>query len=103
MVYAHRQPRPSDEVAELRKQGGRLIRSLREAQGVTQVELAQRVAAGFPHTFVYEIERGTKRIPPDRFEDWAEALGVTPLWLVQNLMPFYDPITYEILYGSDAG
>lgn len=92
----------SPEVQDLRREGGRLLKSLREARRLSQSELAALVIPGSSYVFISEIERGVKRVPPDRFAAWAEALGVTPLWLAQTLMPFYDPVTFRILYQADA-
>jgi hypothetical protein len=40
-------------------------------------------------------------VPPDRYRDWANALGVPVQSFVKELMRFYDPITFDILFGED--
>jgi hypothetical protein len=54
------------------------------------------------YTFISQLEVGRGRIPPDRYEIWAEALGMNPSAFVKNLMRYYDPETYRILFGAPA-
>ncbi|WP_336488999.1 helix-turn-helix domain-containing protein [Methylobacterium nigriterrae] len=96
-MYAHQTKLASDEVQELRREGGRYLRELREARGLSQRQLAALIGAEF-YTFVSQIETGRGRIPPDRYRTWAEALGVEPRAFVQALMRYYDPVTHEILF-----
>lgn len=55
----------------------RLLVDARIAEGVTQVELAQRL--GKPQSWVSKGERGERRIDMAEFCDIAEALG-RPAW-----------------------
>lgn len=96
-MYAHQQKLASDEVQELRREGGRYIRELREARGLSQRQLASLIGVEF-YTFVSQIETGRGRIPPDSYRIWAEALGVDVRDFVQTLMQFYDPVTHRILF-----
>lgn len=98
-VYAHYQRLDSEEVLELRREGGRYLKELREAQGLSQRQLAALVGAEY-YTFISQLETGRGRIPPDRYRAWAEALAIEPSEFVRNVMRFYDPITYEILFGD---
>jgi transcriptional regulator with XRE-family HTH domain len=96
-MYAHQTKLASDEVQELRREGGRYLRELREARGLSQRQLAGLIGAEF-YTFVSQIETGRGRIPPDRYRTWADALGVEPRPFVRNLMRYYDPVTFDILF-----
>ena len=98
-VYAHYQRLDSEEVLELRREGGRYLKELREAQGLSQRQLAALVGAEY-YTFISQLETGRGRIPPDRYRAWAEALKIEPREFVRNVMRFYDPMTYEILFGD---
>lgn len=99
-MYAHHQRLDSEGVLELRKEGGRFLKELREARGLSQRQLANLVGAEY-YTFISQLETGRGRIPPDRYRAWAKALAVDPKDLVQSLMRFYDPMTYEILFESE--
>lgn len=101
LVYARHQRLDSEEVLELRREGGRFLKELREARGLSQRQLANLVGAEY-YTFISQLETGRGRIPPDRYRAWAEALGVDPKAFVQSLMRFYDPMTYNILYESEG-
>ena len=92
-----------DLAHKLREQSGLWLRQLREKRGLSQRELARRVGAPF-YTFISQIEHGRGRIPPDRYLVWAVALGVEPHKFVRELMSYYDPVTYSIVFGdvSDA-
>ena len=96
MYVAHKR---TSEVQELRREGGRWLKELREQSGLSQRQLAEKVGAEY-YTFISQLETGRGRIPPDRYRAWAEALGVSPETFVKQLMLYYDPITYDILFGS---
>ena len=98
-MYAHQIK--LEEVQELRREGGRYLRELREARGLSQRQMATLIGADF-YTFVSQVETGRGRIPPDRYRVWAEALGVDVKDLVEHLMRYYDPVTYEILFDAAA-
>ena len=49
---------------------------------------------------VLTLENGRGRIPPDRYLVWAAALGVEPRDFVRELMSYYDPMTYSIVFGN---
>ncbi|GJE31320.1 helix-turn-helix domain-containing protein [Methylobacterium oxalidis] len=100
-MYAHHQRLDSEEVQGLRREGGRFLKELRETRGLSQRQLAQLVGAEY-YTFISQLETGRGRIPPDRYRAWAEALGVDVRHFVQTLMRFYDPMTYDILFGAEA-
>jgi transcriptional regulator with XRE-family HTH domain len=99
-MYTHAQKVKDPEVQELRRAGGQWIRMLREARGLSQRQLADLIHADF-YTFISQIEAGRGRIPPDRYGVWANALGIPPNVFVKELMKYYDPITYDILFTSN--
>ena len=73
------------------------MKELRERAGLSQRQLAMRV--GMEHyTFISQLETGHGRIPPDRYADWAEALGIDARPFVQEVLRYYDPITYNVLF-----
>jgi transcriptional regulator with XRE-family HTH domain len=96
-MYGNPQRRASADVQELRREGGRWLKELRETVGLSQRELAQLVGAEY-YTFISQLETGRGRIPPDRYHIWAEALKIPPKEFVQNVLRFYDPVTYGILF-----
>ena len=91
-MYVHQQRLGSEEVQELRREGGRFLKDLREKRGA-------QVGAEY-YTFISQLETGRGRVPPDRYKIWAEALGVDAKDFVKSLMRFYDPLTFEILFGE---
>ncbi|MBV9243067.1 MAG: transcriptional regulator [Acidobacteria bacterium] len=88
----------TDNIKELRRQGGKWLKGLREAAGLSQSELAERLEMSV-YTFISQIENGRGRIPPDRYETWARVLNVPVVVFVRKLLSFYDPNTYRILFG----
>lgn len=98
-MYGNPQKRTAVDVQDLRREGGRWLKELREASGQSQRQLATKVGADY-YTFISQLETGRGRIPPDRYVEWAEALGVPEKAFVTNLLRYYDPITYEILFGD---
>lgn len=97
-MYGNPQKRGSTEVQELRREAGRWLKTLREEAGLSQRDLAQLVGAEY-YTFISQLETGRGRIPPDRYEAWAAALHVEPRAFVRDMLRFYDPITYRILFA----
>lgn len=100
-MYTHPQRRGAKLTQKLRNQAGAWLRELREARGLSQRDLAQKVGAEY-YTFISQLEHGRGRIPPDRYLVWAAALGVDPREFVRGLMSYYDPVTYDIVFGSDS-
>ncbi len=96
-MYGNPQKRSAADVQDLRREGGRWLKDLREQAGLSQRQLAGRVGTEH-YTFISQLETGRGRIPPDRYVDWAAALGVPAKPFVQQLLRYYDPITYEILF-----
>lgn len=99
-MRACKQEHEAREMAELRKEAGIWLRELRERQGLSQRQLAERVGLEY-YTFVSQIESGRGRIPADRYPQWACALGVEARDFVRNMLKFYEPMTFQILFGGD--
>ncbi len=99
-MYSNPQRRSDKLTQKLRTEAGLWLRELREKSGLTQREMAQRVGAEY-YTFISQLENGRGRIPPDRYLVWAEALGVQPREFVRGLMSYYDPVTYQIIFGAE--
>jgi DNA-binding XRE family transcriptional regulator len=99
-MYKNPKRRVAKPTQRLRNEGGHWLRELREKRGLTQRALAQKIEAEY-YTCVSQIENGRGRIPAERYLDWAEALGVEPRSFVRQLMSYYDPVTYDILFDCD--
>lgn len=100
-MYSHPQQRAAHDVQKLRRDAGRWLKEQRERCGLTQRQLAELVGVEY-YTFVSQLEVGRGRIPPDRYERWAQALGLEPALFVKKLMGFYDPETYRLLFGHES-
>ena len=98
-MYSNPQSRGDPEVQELRRTAGLWLKELRERRGLSQRQLASLVGADY-YTFISQLETGRGRIPPDRYHTWAAALEVEPAEFVRTLMQYYDPVTYQILFGK---
>lgn len=99
-MYTHPQRRSAKLTQILRSKAGRWLRELREKRGLSQRDLADKVGAEY-YTFISQLEHGRGRIPPDRYLLWADALGVEPREFVLGLMPYYDPVTYNVIFGRE--
>ncbi|MDB5366141.1 MAG: family transcriptional regulator [Rhodospirillales bacterium] len=98
-MYSHPQQRASHDMQKLRREAGKWLKSLRETQKLSQRELAQKVGVDY-YTFISQLEVGRGRIPPDRYEAWSAALGLRAADFVKELMRYYDPVTYRLLFGE---
>ena len=100
MLSDSRQKWPeNNSPAELRKKAGSWLRSVRCELGLSQRELAHRVNMEY-YTFISQIEAGRGRVPADRLRDWSEALEIDPREFAINLMKYYDPHSFDMIYGS---
>jgi transcriptional regulator with XRE-family HTH domain len=100
-MYTNPQRRSAQQTRKLRRQAGCWLRELREKRGLSQRQLAQKVGAEH-YTFISQLETGRGRIPPDRYRVWAKALKVEPRELVQGLMSYYDPVTYDVIFRDES-
>lgn len=87
--------------SELKREGGKWLRALRERRGLSQKQLAALVGVQ-NSVFISQLENGRVRIPPERYDVWAEAYGLPAYEFVKALMSFYDPITHRLLFGANA-
>lgn len=87
------------EAVRLRREAGRWLKQKREERNLSQRQVADLLGIEY-YTFVSQLETGRGRIPPERYVDWAKALGIKPRDFVYMLMPYYDPVTFAILFPS---
>jgi transcriptional regulator with XRE-family HTH domain len=87
------------DASGLKKQAGLWLRLKREQLGLSQRELARRVQIDY-YTFISQIESGKGKVPADRLQIWAEALEVEPSAFAKKLMGYYDPHTYNMIFGG---
>ena len=88
-----------EESKEHRQTLGVLLKSMREDQGLSQRELADRLNLDY-YTFISQLETGRGKIPEHRYQEWALALGQEPRNFVRILLRHYQPSTYKILFGE---
>lgn len=86
-----------DRRQDLRLQAGSWLRAMREEAGLSQRDLAEKVGALY-YTFISQIESGKGRIPPERYESWAEALAMDPRDFSIRMLSFYEPTTYRLIF-----
>jgi transcriptional regulator with XRE-family HTH domain len=101
-VFMHANPkrRTLTDIQDLRREGGRWLKERRERLGLTQLQISKLV--GSPHySFVSYLENGRTRIPPERYPDWAHVFGMSELDFVREMLRYYDPVTFDILFAPD--
>lgn len=99
-MFTHPQQGLSQEdILKLRQSAGRWLRSLREAAGLSQRELAKLVGIEY-YTFISQIEAGRGRVPPAQTRSWAEAFGVPVREFAISLLRHYDPLSYDNIFGD---
>jgi len=91
--------RPLDSVHELRLAAGEWLRARREQCGYSQSDLAKVLKLEY-YTFISQIENGRGRIPPNRYAEWADALKISRREFALQMMRYYDPITYDLIFSS---
>lgn len=88
-----------DEVLNLRKEGGAWLRELRVAAGLSQRDLSIEVGLDY-YTFISQIESGRGRVPPTMVGKWAAAVKYPIREFAINLMKYYDPLNYELIFSG---
>ena len=89
-----------EEAREQRATFGQWLKTLREAEGLSQRDLADRLSLDY-YTFISQLENGRGKIPAHRYAEWAVALGQDPKLFVKTLLKYYEPQTYQILFDAD--
>ena len=89
----------STQSKRLRKAAGRYLAGLRKDAQLTQRVLADLVGLDY-YTFISQLECGAGRVPPNLYAAFADALGINRQEFGRQMVKFYDPWTYEILFGE---
>ena len=85
------------QAKKLRKKAGTWLKDLRARAGLSQIELAERLGFKY-YTFISQVENGFGRVPTESLEAWARALGVEPSGFARELLSYYDPELYRLLF-----
>ena len=85
------------EIRSLRKRGGKWLKEQREEARFSQRELAKELNLPY-YTFISQVENGTARIPPEHYESWAAALKIPTQTFVREMLKYYDPIIFDLLF-----
>lgn len=85
------------EGKRLRKQAGAWLKELRARAGLSQIELAAILGLKY-YTFISQVENGFGRVPTDSLEAWAKALGADPSAFARELLSYYEPELYRLLF-----
>lgn len=85
-----------------RKEAGAWLKGLREKAGLTQMDLAVRLGVKY-YAFISQVETGFTRLPTQKVEAWANAVGADPPLFAARLLSFYEPELHRVLYEDRAG
>lgn len=96
-VAGHAKPVPESRL--LRKQAGDWLKQKRAAAGLSQVDLAARLALKY-YTFISQVENGFSRVPTDMMQAWAMHLGLEPAAFAKHLLVYYEPELHRLLFGT---
>ena len=99
VALMNRQGKRTGVDGQLRIEGGKFLKHLRNTTGLTQKQLADKLKLNY-YTMISQIESGSARIPPSLFIAYAKALEVDPILFTKKIMQFYDPYTYIALFGK---
>ena len=67
----------ASSLKQQRKEAGAWLKDLREEAGLTQMEVATRLGIKY-YAFVSQVETGFTRLPTEKIEGWARAVGADP-------------------------
>jgi transcriptional regulator with XRE-family HTH domain len=83
-----------------RRQAGAWLQDLRKNAGLSQLQLAKMLGLKY-YSYISQVENGFGRLPSNSMEAWARALKVDPANFSRQLLSYYDPELYRLLFGSD--
>ncbi|MEO1328961.1 MAG: helix-turn-helix transcriptional regulator [Pseudomonadota bacterium] len=90
-----------DDLKQLRRDLGAWLKSRREAAGLTQADLAERLGLKY-YSFISQVENGVGRIPQDIYPIWAEALCVPPREFAETVIRHLEPGLSRMLEHDEA-
>lgn len=85
---------------EQRQRAGHFLKQRREELGITQLAVWAAVIPKKWPTMVSQMEVGKGRVPPDRYVDYARVLKMEPKDFCRELLRYYDPEMWKILFGG---
>lgn len=85
------------KAVQSRKEAGTWLKELRARAGLSQVELAEKLGLKY-YTFISQVENGFGRVPTDTMEAWARALDQEPSSFTRELLSYYEPELYRLLF-----
>jgi transcriptional regulator with XRE-family HTH domain len=83
-----------------RRKAGIWLKTLREEAGLTQIDLAKRLGFKY-YAFVSQVETGLSRVPTEKLERWAQAVGADPGEFTKRLISFYEPEIHRLLNTTE--
>jgi transcriptional regulator with XRE-family HTH domain len=86
---------------ELRKRAGAWLKTQRRNAGLSQIDLATGLGLRY-YTFISQVENGFGRVPSESMQLWARCLGIPASVFARNLLAYYDPHLYRLLFEEDA-
>jgi len=89
-------------IAELRKVSGAWLREKRELAGLSQRALAGILGIDY-YTFVSQIEAGRGKVPSDRYEVYADAVGVDAREFALVMLRNSEPELYRMIFEEAEG
>jgi transcriptional regulator with XRE-family HTH domain len=93
MYYAKSAP----QARQLRKEAGEWLKQARKKAGLSQIDLAEKLDLKY-YTFISQVENGFGRVPSESMEAWGRALGISPGVFARELLSYYDPELYRLLF-----
>jgi hypothetical protein len=66
------------------------------------MDLAIRLGFKY-YAFISQVETGFTRLPPQKIEAWASAVGADPPLFAKRLLSFYEPELHRVLYEDKTG
>ena len=83
-----------------RLEAGAWLKSLREAKGLSQADLAAEIEA--PHyTYISQMETGRRSIPTYHIDDLARVFGWSQSAFAKLLLSHQDPFVHAALFESE--
>jgi len=89
------------DARSLRKEAGKWLQKQRRHSGLSQMDLANKLGLKY-YTFISQVENGFGRVPSVSMGKWARALGVSPALFARQLLAYYDPELYRLLFEEES-
>jgi DNA-binding XRE family transcriptional regulator len=95
-------PKKGELSRAMRKDLGGWLKQQREREGKTMLEVAKACGIAY-YSYIGSIENGAAPVNSEHYVAYAKVLNIDVKELVKRCLKAYDPVGWDILFGTGLG